>query len=131
MLVEKLRSQRMLAAKENNKVKRSILTTLLGECENLAKRNGDEINDDLIIKLSKKFINSNNESIAVKADDKLVKENAILEEYLPKQLSESEIRDAITDSNQTSMGGIMGYLNKLHKGKFDGKLANKIAREFI
>jgi uncharacterized protein YqeY len=121
----------MLAAKENNKVKRSILTTLLGECENLAKRNGDEINDDLVIKLSKKFINSNNESIAVKADDKLVKENAILEEFLPKQLSEEQIRVIISDSGQTTMGGIMGHLNRNHKGEFDGKTANKIAREYL
>lgn len=65
-------------------------------------------------------------------------ELAILEEFLPKQLSREEIeslaREAITQSGATSsndMGKVMGVLMPKVKGMADGKLVNQIVRELL
>lgn len=68
--------------------------------------------------------------------DKEKAELAILQSYLPEQLSEDEIKkiviEAITQTGATSMadmGKIMGALMPKVKGKADGNLVNKIVRE--
>lgn len=68
--------------------------------------------------------------------DKEQKELDILQTYLPKQLSEAEIKqlveEAISTTGATSMsdmGKLMGALMPKIKGKADGNLVNKIVRE--
>lgn len=65
-------------------------------------------------------------------------EIAILEEFLPRQLSREEIvalvQDAIAQSGATSakeMGKVMGILTPKTKGLADGKLVNEIVREYL
>lgn len=65
-------------------------------------------------------------------------EIAILEEFLPRQLSREEIvalvQDAIAQSGATSakeMGKVMGILTPKTKGIADGKLVNEIVREYL
>jgi uncharacterized protein len=68
--------------------------------------------------------------------DKEKLELEILTEYLPKQLSDDEIKtfvtEAISQTGATGMqdiGKIMGALMPKVKGKADGNLVNKIVRE--
>ena len=70
--------------------------------------------------------------------DKEKKEIEIINQFLPKQLSEDEIRIIIekffSDNNISSikeMGKIMGYLKSNHAGNIDMSVAGKIAKEFI
>jgi len=70
------------------------------------------------------------------AQEKL--EVGILEEFLPKQLSRTEIevfvREAIAQSGVTStneMGKLMGVLMPRVKGLADGKLVNQVVRELL
>jgi len=65
-------------------------------------------------------------------------EMAIIEEYLPKQLSEAEIenlvRQAISQSGAQSardMGQVMKVLMPEVKGKADGKLVNQIVKRML
>ncbi len=65
-------------------------------------------------------------------------ELAILLEYLPQQMSRTEIekfvREAIAAVNATDakqMGAVMGKLMPLVKGKADGKLVNQIVQELL
>lgn len=67
---------------------------------------------------------------------KETKEMAVLEQYLPAQMSEDEVRrhvdEAITKVGATSqqdMGKVMGVLMQVTKGKADGSLVSKIVRE--
>ena len=64
------------------------------------------------------------------------RELAILEEFLPKQLSRDEIKalvkDAIAQTGVTSakeMGKLMAVLSPKVKGLADGKLVNEVVRE--
>lgn len=66
------------------------------------------------------------------------RELAILEEFLPKQLSREEItvlvRDTIAQTGVTSakeMGKLMGVLSPKVKGLADGKVVNEIVRELL
>ena len=61
---------------------------------------------------------------------------AILEEFMPKQMSREElvviVRGAIQESGATSakeMGKVMGVLMPKVKGLADGKLVNEVVRE--
>jgi uncharacterized protein YqeY len=71
------------------------------------------------------------------AEDELA-QALIMEEYLPKQLSEDEIKtivkNAITELGATSaadMGKVMGAANKVIAGRADGKLVSQIVKESL
>lgn len=120
-----------VAIRNQDVLVRTTLKTLLGEAQTKALRTGNPVDDALVAKLIKDFVKANNESIALRANEKLVAENEILNQFLPKQMSEVEIRAAIESSGQTKIGGIMQYMKAHHDGTFDGKLASKLAREML
>lgn len=71
------------------------------------------------------------------AEDELA-QALIMEEYLPKQLSEDElktiVKNAITELGATSaadMGKVMGSANKVIAGRADGKLVSQIVKELL
>ena len=62
----------------------------------------------------------------------------VMEEYLPKQLSEDElktiIKSAIIELGATSaadMGKVMGVANKVIAGRADGKLVSQFVKELL
>ncbi|MCX6760525.1 MAG: GatB/YqeY domain-containing protein [Candidatus Nealsonbacteria bacterium] len=70
--------------------------------------------------------------------EKEKKELAIIETYLPKQLSEEEIRSLVKEAvektgakEQKDMGKVMAELMPKTKGRADGSLVSKIVKESI
>ena len=68
------------------------------------------------------------------ADDELA-QVAILEEFLPEQLSEDKIREVVTAviaqvgaSSMADMGKVMGAANQQLAGKADGKLIAQVVK---
>ena len=64
------------------------------------------------------------------------KEVEVLESYLPKQMSEDEVRSLVQDAikqtgaaSMQDMGKVMGALMPKVKGKADGGLVSKIVKE--
>ena len=71
------------------------------------------------------------------ADDEMA-QVAILEEFLPDQLSEDKIREVVTAviaqvgaSSMADMGKVMGSANQQLAGKADGKLIAQIVRSLL
>ena len=71
------------------------------------------------------------------AEDELA-QAFVMEEYLPKQLSEDEIKtivkNAIAELGATSaadMGKVMGAANKVIAGRADGKLVSQLVKELL
>jgi len=71
------------------------------------------------------------------AEDELA-QALVMEEYLPKALSEDEIKaiikSAITEIGATSaadMGKVMGAANKVIAGRADGKLVSQFVKELL
>ena len=71
------------------------------------------------------------------ADDEMA-QVAILEEFLPEQLSEDKIREVVTAviaqvgaSSMADMGKVMGSANQQLTGKADGKLIAQIVKSLL
>lgn len=66
---------------------------------------------------------------------KLEKEMAVVEAFMPKQLSEPEvvelIKNIVSSQENANMGSVMKELFPQIKGKFDGKLANQLVRNVL
>ncbi|WP_248793086.1 GatB/YqeY domain-containing protein, partial [Escherichia coli] len=61
---------------------------------------------------------------------------AVLEQFLPKQLSEAEIRVLISDfldvgETRPNMGEVMKHMKTHYDGQYDGKVVSKIAAELL
>jgi len=63
------------------------------------------------------------------------REIGILSGYLPKQMSDEDLRKAIEHfvkhNPGAGMGGVMKFLKDEHAGTYDGKKASQIAKEVL
>jgi len=124
------------ARKAREKAKARTLVTLLGELDTIAKRSGAEVTDDLVVQVVTKFIKSLKETMAALPEDDsryvdAVDEAKVLEIYLPKQLTEDELRNIIAELNYTNIGQYMKALKEKYSGQYDAKLASRIIKENI
>ena len=133
--------------KEDNQVKVMTLRTLLAEVKTFLVTNRKEPSDQevsiILAKAIKQFREtldnaSGKNAAGVVRDDIAAQEKfkiAVLEKYLPTQMSISEIEvlvaQAITQSGATSpkdMGAVMSVLRPLTQGKADGKLVSEVVK---
>jgi uncharacterized protein YqeY len=103
------------------------------------KRNGDTT-DEEAIGMVKKFAANTEETIRLLAErgqDATVqrRELEILQEYLPKQLTQAELIKAIADivaaqpeKGSKAMGKVMGELKARYGATYDGKLASELVK---
>ena len=110
----------------------------------IGKNDGNrESTDDEVIGVIKKFIKNNTELMNVVnpetdgfADAK--HENEFLTQYLPTQMTEEDLREAIQARIRTLdeispkiMGLLMKWLKDNYSGQYDGKMASKIVGELL
>ena len=138
MLIQELKDRRASMRGDATKVvEYNILALVIGELETatLGKEHKVEITEEKVFAVIRKLIKSNNETLKIVANEKLVKENAYLETYLPSLMSEDQIREVIKFHHETipfaGMGEIMKLLNSTNPGQFDKGVASKIAKEFL
>lgn len=134
-MLNKIQEKRALARKKINIIEYDILTLLLGEVETIMARGSNESPDSICISTAKKLIKANTETLNLLKDPDgkgtgriQYLQNIILEELLPEEYSESQIREIIQDSGLSNIGEIMKFMEANHSGKYDRSLASKIAR---
>lgn len=118
------------AMKEKNAVKLSALRVLKSEVQRLEQSATGkvELTDSDIIKLAKKLIEG------VKETTNNQEELAVFEGFLPKQLSEAEMRTVvkvIKQSGASNVGDYMKYFKQHHDGLYDGKTLSNIVKEVL
>lgn len=142
-LIEKVQEDIKESLKAKNEVKVSTLRLLLAAVQNAKIEKGQDLSDEDVLGIVQRQVKQRKESIegfsqGGRADlvEKEKKELAILQEYLPEQLSESEIEElvnkAIKDTsslNVNDMGKLMGHLSGELKGKADMSLVSQIVRK--
>lgn len=69
------------------------------------------------------------------ADNEIAEMN-IMEEYLPKQLSEEEIKDIVMrlmvqSDIPCNMGVVMKYFKENYSGQYDGKIVSTVAKTYL
>lgn len=130
-----LKKRSLEARKKRDKVTATAAITLMGELETDAKRSGQAVTDEAVYARAKKMIASNDETIAIIKDDEKISvlriENQFFDSLLPKQLSEDELKSLISAMNPNNIGEVMKELKENYAGRFDGKLASRIAKETI
>lgn len=145
MLFDKLKSDRILAMKAKDSSKNALLSTLVGEIENIAKsgKNVVAITDDVVIATTKKFIKNIEQTIELlnKANentDKEMVELKILSVYMPKGLSEDEtvviVTEAISNLGITSIkdtGKLMGFMKKNYGARVDMAFVSNLLKSKV
>lgn len=69
--------------------------------------------------------------VGTEAHDKILKEYAVLKEYLPQEMSEAEVLtliQTIKAGGAKDMGAVMKELQPQIKGRFDGKKATDLVK---
>ncbi|MFN5054510.1 MAG: GatB/YqeY domain-containing protein [Bacteroidota bacterium] len=106
---------------------------------------GDAMTSDAEIKLLQKLVKQRKDSIEIfdqqNRADLSIKEKEeveIIEQYLPKQMSTEEIKQAVAAiiqqtgvANISGLGQVMGIATKQLAGKADGKAISAIVKELL
>nr|WP_330396851.1 GatB/YqeY domain-containing protein [Anaeromicrobium sediminis] len=144
-LQEKLMADLKDAMKSKDKVKKSVITMIRASIKQFEVDNRAEMTDQQILEIMFKQVKQKRDAIVefTKGNREDLVEEAkaeieVIMNYLPKQLTEDEIRvlvkeavEAVGATSPKDMGKLMGALMPKVKGKADGKVVNKIVREFI
>ena len=131
--------------KSGDKIRVSILRMVKSDVKNKEIEKGDPLTDEDIQAVFRSFSKKARESIeqfsGAGRDELAEKEKAelaVIQEYLPKQLGEEDIRKTIRDViNETGAAGVkdMGRVMKAVmaelKGQADGRLVNNLVKEAL
>lgn len=131
--------------KEAGKLRLSVIRMVRANIKYAEIEQKTELNDEQVLDVLSKEVKMRRDSMEefTKGNrpelvESLEREIEVLMHYLPKQLSEEEIRTlvqaAVTKSGASTakeMGKVMAILMPSVKGKADGKLVNTIVRELL
>ena len=135
-LLAQLKKDSLLARKAADRVRGTLLSTLIGEAEMVGKNAGNrESTDEEVQQTIRKFLKNNQEALGVIKDEArravLEQESAILTAYLPPLASDAEVQAFITatvaalaERSPKQMGVVMGALKAKYGSDFDAKQAS-------
>ena len=139
-LLERLISDRLAAFKGGDKIRATLLATVIGEARADARREAvrDPSEEEMLAKI-RKFIKNNEEAMAAgraETTAKLGKENEILEAYLPRMLSDEELRrllkpivEALAEKSPKAMGQVMAAIKG--DARIDMKRASALVKAML
>lgn len=134
-----------MKAKEAGKLRLSVIRMVRSAAKYLEIDRHKELDDNELLEVVAKEVKMRKDSLEEfrKANrpellEILEQEIAILMEYLPEQMGESEVRtlvaQAVADAQASSpkdMGKVMALLMPKVKGRADGKLVNSLVKEML
>lgn len=105
----------------------------------------DTVSDDVAVKIIQKLVKQGRESAELYASqgrrdlaDEELAQVAVMEKYLPAQMSEEEICEAVKAviaqtgaSSARDMGKVMGIVTKQLAGKADGRVISSIVKSLL
>jgi uncharacterized protein YqeY len=144
-LKEKLQEDLRSALRARDERRKSVIRLSLAAITNAEVEKKAELEDSEVAAVLQGQANRRRDTIEelkqFERQDLLAEEEAelaILEEYLPEQLSREEIADearrvieAVGAAGPKQMGVVMGQLMPQLKGRADGRLVNEVVRELL
>ena len=138
MLIDELKAANIQAMKARDNNTRAVLSIVLTRYklqEVELKSQGNEIGDKELLSIIQKvlkelsdekegYLKVNNQE---KAND-IEKQEEVLSSYLPKQLSEAEIREIISSLEDKSVPAVMKHFKMNYAGQVDMSLVNSVLR---
>ena len=142
-MLDQLQEELISAMKTGDKPRMTGLRNIIGKLKASQIDKGESLTEEESLKILKSSAKQLKESVEQYQkggrDDLAEKELfelSLLEKYLPEQISEGKIRDAVKNTIQSSgaesmqdMGKVMGMLMKELAGTADGKLVQQIVLE--
>lgn len=140
MLFDELKIEQMNALKEHNAAKRAVLENVTGKAMlvKIQKREKhEELNDTDVLLVINKVIKELDEEIEAYTQAgrsekvaELKAQKEIISVYLPKQLSDDEIKSEIEKLEDKTIPSIMKHFKVNFAGKCDMKKVSEIAKLF-
>jgi uncharacterized protein YqeY len=138
-LKARIQSDLNAARKERDKFRTLVLSTILADLKYREIEEIREGDDDMMVQVISKGIKQRKDAaeqmrgggradLAANEEAQL----AVLAAYLPESLTETDVRAMVREAiaaGTTQVGPLMGALMPKIRGRFDGKEANRIARE--
>ena len=144
MLKEQLKKDEITAMKARDKARVNVLRLVNSDIKTYEVNNREDIQDDQIINIIEKNIKQSKEALeyAIQANnEEKIKEGnfsiEVLTPYLPKQLSEEEVRGMLETIISTGnykasdMGKIMKEIMPMVNGKFDRSKINPMVKDIL
>ena len=140
MIKEQINKDYITAFKEKNTVAKNLLSVVKGEIQTIEKNTGvDNLSDEEVLKILTKTAKSLNETIKAlspidgKGEDlvQACDELAIVQCYLPKQMSREEVTEKVKElvnSGITNIGAIMKEFAQLPADK---KIVSEVIKELV
>jgi len=144
-LKEQINNDIKTAMKEKNVPLRDALRLLSSAMKQIEVDERKELSDEDIIKIIQKQVKQRNDAMSQYRDagredlyEKEASEAAIFETYLPKQLSDEELENAIRAiiaqtgaESMKDIGRVMGAASKELGAQADGKRINECAKKLL
>ncbi|MEO2074506.1 MAG: GatB/YqeY domain-containing protein [Bacillus sp. (in: firmicutes)] len=144
-LLERLNNDMKQAMKNKEKDKLSVIRMVKASLQNEAIKLGTELSEDAELTVLSREVKQRKDSLhefdkAGREDlvEKLRTELAVVELYLPKQLSEEELSEIVKETisevgakSKAEMGKVMSAIMPKVKGKADGSLVNKLVQQHL
>ena len=128
-LIKRINNDFMSAYKAKEMEKKNFLGVIKTEVTKESK----EPEDSYVIGKLKSMIKNAQSTNSLSAH-----ELSIIDDYLPAQMTEDGLREAIGTfitkeelSTMKDMGMVMGYLKSNFEGEYDGKLASSITKDLL
>lgn len=137
--LERIRSDLNDSRRQRDKLRTTVLTTMLSEVRNREIDERRELKEDEVVAVVSKQIKQRRESAEQmraggreELAEKEEREAELLGAYMPEQMSEDEVRAIVREAIEggaADMGAVMGRIMPRIKGRFEGREANRIVRE--
>lgn len=145
MLKEKLMEDLKLSMKNKETIRKNTVQMIRAAILQIEKDKGIEVEDDKIIEIIAKSVKGKKDALkdfekAERKDliDQTNEEIAILEEYLPKQLTKEEIAKIVSEIIENlgaktikDMGPVMKEAKAKIGASADGRTINEVVRELL
>ena len=140
MILDEIKKANIQALKDKNAIARTIYGVVSNKAmlETIKKREkGEELTDVDMVSIIQKTIKELTEEAEgyekvgnTEQKDNILKQREIIEAYLPKMMSEEEIREVISSLEDKSIPSVMKHFKANYAGKCDMKTVSEVARRF-
>ena len=131
-LKERISADYMTAFRAKDSIAKNLLSVIKGEIQTIEKNTGIEnMSDEEVTKILNKTVKSLKETLLASdsVDTKL--ELAIIEAYLPRQLSKDEIFTKVTDLKSAGITNIGQIMKEFSALPVDRKIVSEAIKEII
>lgn len=138
MLIDELKAANINAMKARDNTARAVLSVVLTRYklqEVELRANGKEIGDKELLSIIQKVLKelSDEKEGYLKVNNteranSIAEQEKVLSQYLPKQLSEEEIRKIINSLEDKSVPSVMKHFKMNYAGQVDMSLVNSVLR---